>query len=306
MNLDECDRIFALVHRASSSPEVCHALQPLFDHYEVLNIELNRGAVFWRARFAENSPWGAVAEMGYPRAKSAKPGRLNDENTPCLYAATRAETGLQEIRAKENDLVQLIGFRAKLETPIRIAVIGELLHVHKTGYLRLTGNDPGKSMSRYLNNQGAERGRRLLYIDAFLSHLLAEAEETNSGYVRSRAVASMVYRNADIDGIMFPSVRDALGMNIALQPTPADSKVHPVCCLHVRVTRVRAFGFIEYEVIAEAERITTDGMFVWAKPLPPPRRRFFNLSKEEYEVATRNANDLSVFMKVMSVYSNER
>lgn len=304
MNLDECDRIFAQVHGASSPSEVCHALEVLFEHYEVVNIELNRGAVFWRARFTEESPWATVTDMGSPPTEYAKLGRLNDENTPCLYAATREETALLEIGAKENDLVQLVGFRAKLETPIRIAVIGELLHVHKTGYLRLTGSDPGRSMNRYLNSQGVERGRRLLYIDAFLSHLLADAEAKNSGYIRSRAVASMVYRNTDIDGIMFPSIRDALGMNIALRPTPADLKTHAVCCLHVRVTRVRAFGFIEYEVIGEAERVTTDGMFAWVKPLPPPQRRFFNLTKEEYEAAMRNADDPNAFMNAMSVYSN--
>ena len=306
MNLGECDRIFAQVHGASSPSAICHALQPLFDQYEVINLELNRGTVFWRARSTEDKPWAAIAEMEYPPAEYAKPGRLNDEKTPCLYAATREETALHEIGAKENDLVQLVGFRAKLETPIRIAVFGELLHVHKTGYLRLTGSDPGRSMSRYLNSQGVERGRRLLYIDAFLSHLLADAEAKNSEYVRSRALASMVYRNSDIEGIMFPSVRDPLGMNIALQPTPADLKIHAVCCLHVRVTRVRAFGFIEYEVISEAEQTTTDGMFVWARPHLPPRRRFFNLTKEEHEAAMRSANDPSAFMDVMSVYNNER
>jgi RES domain-containing protein len=299
MNLEECDYIFAQVLGASSPSAVCHALQPLFDHYEVINIELNRGIVFWRARLTEEKPWAAVAEMGYPPAKYAKPGRLNDENTPCLYAATREETALQEIGAKENDLVQLVGFRAKLETPIRIAVIGELFHVYKTGYLRLTGNDPGRSISRYLNSQEADCARRLLYIDAFLSHLLADAEAKNSGYVRSRALASMVYRNSDIEGIMFPSVRDRLGMNIALQRTPSDTKIHAVCCLHVRVTRVRGFGFIEYEVIGETERTTTDGKFVWVRPLLQPRRRFFNLTKEEYEAAMRSANDSSAFMNLL-------
>ena len=90
---------------------MCHALQPLFDQYEVVSIELNRGSVFWRARFTEQSPWPSVAQMGYLPAEHTKPGRLNDENTPCLYAATREETALQEIGAKENDLVQLVGFR---------------------------------------------------------------------------------------------------------------------------------------------------------------------------------------------------
>ena len=306
MTLDDCERIFAQIQGASSPSEVCHALGVLFDHYEVINVELNRGFVFWRARFTDERPWATVAQMGYPPAACAKPGRLNDENTPCLYAATREETALQEIEAKEGDLVQLVGFRAKLETPVRIAVIGELLHVQKTGYLRIVGSDPGRSMSRYLNSQGIDRGRRLLYIDAFLSHLLADAEAKNNGYVRSRSIASMIYRNAEIDGIMFPSVRDTLGMNICLQPGPVDSKIHAICCLHVRVTRVRSFGFIEYEVIEEAEQVIADGKFSWVKPLPPPRRRFFNFTKKECETAVLSGGDPSAYMNIMSVHSNER
>lgn len=306
MNLDQCDRAFAQVRAESSPSAICHALQPLFDLYEVISIELNRGSVFWRARLTEQEPWKSVAKMGYPPAEHAMPGRLNDRNTPCLYAATREETALHEIEAKEGDLVQLVGFRAKLETPIRIAVIGELLHVHKTGYLRLTGSDPGMSLSQILNSEGIERGRRLLYIDAFLASLLADTEARSSAYVRSRAVASMLYRDPEIDGIIFPSVRDALGMNIALQPTPVDQKIHAVSCLHVRVTRIRAFGFVEYEVIREAVRVSPDGVFDWVEPLSPSRRRFFNLTKNEYDEAVRNANDPSAFTKVMSVYNRER
>ncbi len=306
MNLDECDRLFCHVRAESSAAAICHALQPLFDLYEVISIELNRGSVFWRARLTGQEPWPAVTQMGYPPAEHTKAGRLNDDRTPCLYAATREETALIEVGAKAGDLVQLVGFRARLETPIRIAVIGELLHVQKTGYLRLTGSDPSKSLNQLLNSQGVEKGRRLLYIDAFLSNLLADAEARDSGYARSRAVASMLYRDPNVDGIIFPSVRDSLGMNIALQPVPVDSKIQAVCCLHVKVTRVRAFGFIEYEVIREAVRVLPDGVFVWAEPLSPTRRRLFNLTKEEFEEATRNANDPSVFAKVMSVYNRER
>ncbi len=307
MNLDECDRIFAQVRGALSPSDVCHALTPLFDYYEVINIELNRGWVFWRARSTEGHPWAAVAEMGYPPPEIAKRNRLSDESMPSLYAATRLETALLEIDAKEQDLVQLVCFMAKLEIPIRIAVIGELQHVERTGYLRLIGRDPDRSMIRFLNSKGLEVGRRLLYIDAFLAHLLADPEAQNSDYVRSRAVAAMIYRNKDIDGIMFPSVRDQLGMNLVLRAMAFDSKMQPVCCLHTKVTRIRSFGFIEYKVLTEAESLSPDGsMFVWRDPLPPPlRRRFFNLTKEEYEIAAQQPDDPNTFMEAMSVYSNE-
>lgn len=306
MLLDECDRLFAEVRAASGSAAICHALHPLFEQYDVISIELNRGSVFWRARFAAHEPWPSVAHMSYPPAEHTKSGRLNDERTPCLYAATKEETALHEIGAKEGDLVQIAGFRAKLQTPIRMAVVGELLHVQKTGYLRLTGSDPGLTLNRLLNGQGMERGRRLLYIDAFLSSLLTDSEARTSGYAWSRALASMLYRDSGIDGIIFPSVRNSLGMNIALRPEPVDSKVHPVCCFLARVQQVRAFGFIEFEVIREAVRVSPENDFVWDEPPPFPRRRFFNLTKEEYEAALQSADDPNSFMKVMSVYNNER
>ncbi|MCK5230327.1 MAG: RES family NAD+ phosphorylase, partial [Desulfobulbaceae bacterium] len=221
----------------------------------MIQIELTRSTVFWRARFTEKYPWPTLSEMSYPNENNAKAGRLNHTNEPCLYAATREETAILEIGAPEESLIQLIGYRVMLETPIRIAVIGELLHVEKRGYLRITGNDPGLTVHRYLGSQSRDHGLRLLYIDAFLSQLLADPDADKTNYIRSQAVASMVYRRKAIDGIMFPSVQDQLGMNIALRPSATDSKIHAVCCLHIKIKRIRSFGFIEFDVLREAERV---------------------------------------------------
>lgn len=305
MTLDDCDHLFATVHKAASPAEACHALTPLFEHYEVISIELMRGIVFWRARVAADRPWQALSEMGYPPAPSVRPGRLNDEHSPCLYAATRVNTALAEISVQAGDFVQIAGFRIKRETPIRIAVVGELYHAHKMGYLRLVGTDPGGSMSRYLNQLGFERGERVLYIDAFLASLLADADLKQTDYILSRAVASMIYRNAEIDGIMFPSVRDLHGMNLALKPFPFDSKVHPVCCLHARIKKLRSFGFLDYEVTSEAARVSTDGMLHWRNPQPSGNLTFFNLTKDEYDEAMRSNGSPDSFLNVMSAH-NER
>ena len=305
MTLDECDRLFDAVQRASSPAEACHALTPLFEQYPVINIELTRGNIFWRARIANERPWSGIAEMGYPPASAVRPGRLNDEQSPCFYAATRESTALAEISVQPGNFVQIAGFRVKLETPLRIAVVGELYHVHKMGYLRLIGADPRRSMSRYLNEIGLDRGERVLYIDAFLASLLADANVNQTDYMLSRAVASMIYRNAEIDGIIFPSVRDLYGMNLALNPLPFDSKVHPVCCVHGRVRKLRPFGFVDFEVTSEAERVTSDGVLHWREPQPLPTRRFFNLTKEEYEAAIRSNGSADTFFDVMSAH-NER
>ena len=82
MNLDECDRIFAQIRDASSPSAVCHALTPLFDYYEVINIELNHGTVFWRARLTEEQPWAAVLEWGTPRPNARSLGVCTMKTCP--------------------------------------------------------------------------------------------------------------------------------------------------------------------------------------------------------------------------------
>jgi hypothetical protein len=286
MTFDECDYQFEVVRAASSLSEACFALEPLFNAYKVVNIELARGnTIFWRARIAKSYPWASIKEMGCPPAIQVDAGRLNDQHSPCFYSATRDSTALAEIGVKAGDFIQLAGFRPMVETPIRVAVIGELYHTYKTGYLRVTGSDPGLSLNRYINELGKEEGERILYIDAFLASLLADINARKINYILSRAIGSMIYRNAAVDGIFFPSVRDSFGMNLALKSGSFNLKVLPVCCIHARINKLRSFGFIDYEVLQEAEQISDEGELVWLKPLDKSIRRFFNLSKKEYDLA---------------------
>lgn len=306
MTLDECDRMFEVVRKASTPAEACHALEPLFSVYEVISIELTRGTIFWRARIAQDQPWTSITEMGYPPKEHVTHGRLNDKHSPCFYAATRDNTALAEIGVNEGDYAQIAGFRVKLETPIRVAVVGELYHVQKTGYLRLTGTDPGLSINRHINSLDMEHARCLLYIDAFLAHLLADPNAGQSNYTLSRAVASMIYRNTEIDGINFPSVRDTHGMNLALKPVAFDAKVHPVCCMHTRIHKLHLFGFVDYEVLQDVERITDDGTLVWLSPKARSIRRYFNLTKAEFEAAAASSCDSNAFLDLMSAHSRDR
>lgn len=191
-----------------------------------------------------------------------------------------------------------------LETPIRIAVIGELHHTQKTGYLRLTGIDPELSLNRYINSLGKEHGESLLYIDAFLAHLLADVDAGQNDYMLSRAVASMIYRNTAIDGIIFPSVRDIHGTNLALKPAAFDAKVHPVCCIHARINKLRSFGFVDYEVLQDAETLSDEGELIWLSTQANSIRRFFNLTKAEFDAAIASRNDPNAFINVMSAQTN--
>jgi hypothetical protein len=95
----------------------------------------------------------------------------------------------------------------------------------------------------------------------------------------------MIYRNTEVDGIFPPSVRDTLGMNLALKPSSFGLKVHPVCCIHARVNKLRSFGFVDYDVLQDVEQITDEGELIWLDPQEKSIRRYFNLTKEEYDSA---------------------
>ncbi|UVS84989.1 RES domain-containing protein [Burkholderia glumae] len=290
MTLDECENVFRAVRQAGSISEACFHLTRLFDSYELVSIELKRGeTVYWRARSAGERQWPNISDMAYPPAEIAKCGRLNDIGDPCFYAATREETALWEIEAQAEQHVQLAGFRPLHETPIRIAVVGELFHVYKTGYLRLVGTDPDGSMRRLINDFEPNYAKRLLYIDSFLADLLADPKAAESNYMLSRAIAGMIYRKGELDGIMFPSVRDHLGMNLALRASAFDEKMQAVCCFHGKVKRKRSYGFIDYDVLREIERIDDNGAPVWIEAPSEKIRRFFNLSRKEFEAASGGA-----------------
>lgn len=306
MELDECDRLFTKFEAASSFSERCFALEPVFDKYELINVEFGRGGIFWRARSIEDHKRHAPGEMSYPPVEKTKAGRLNDPNAPCLYTATTVETALHEIGAKEGDLVQLVGYRVLVEKPLRIALVGELLHVYKMGYMRHFGEDPGGTIKKILNSHNVNTAKRLIYIDTYLSQTMADTEARSIEYVKSRSIASMIYRMHEIDGIIYPSVRDNFGMNLTLRANVADEKVHPVTCILVRVGKIRRHGFIEYETLEDVERIDEENKFVWKTARAYPHRRFFNLSKEEYEFVLRHRGNPEGFEEMLSLYNTKR
>lgn len=123
MNLDDCDRIFNRARESSTEAEFCHVIEPLFQYYPVMSIELARGSIFWRARIIEADPYKHVDELDYPPAARAKRGRLNDKGAPCFYISNRKETALAEVRPEAGQRVQLAGFRILNEAPIFLAVV---------------------------------------------------------------------------------------------------------------------------------------------------------------------------------------
>ncbi len=291
MNLSTLEHHFANIEKATDSATACFALEPVFNAYRVMSFEPS-GITCWRARKTEGRPWATVEEMSYPPPEKAGVQRLSDAGSPCLYAATRIETALIEINANPGELVQLVCFRQRPDRALRLALVGDYHHLAKRGYLRIA-NDPAanKAMIKSRNAMPKADYQSLLFTDAFLDSLIATEKERDPDYVRSRATAAMIYRQPELDGLVYPSVPDRLGMNFAIMPGAVDSKLRVVSAILVRVLNIRRFGFLEFEIVQDAENLLDDGSFSWKPAKHPNHARHFNLTAQEEGAGIDLADD---------------
>lgn len=76
-----------------------------------------------------------------------------------------------------------------------------------------------------MNDMGVENARRVIYIDAFLSKVLADPHASFDGYLHTRALRYAVFRKIEkAEGFFYPSVRDQVGLNLAIKPKAFDTK----------------------------------------------------------------------------------
>lgn len=291
MTLDDCENIFDQALASQSEAEFCHAVEPLWKEYKILSIGLTRGSIFYRARLIESEFYKNLSEIDYPPPKYAKQGRLNDAGIPCFYVATSIETALLEVGATKDQLVQLAGFRINKESQLRIALIGEYANVQKNGYIRFAGKDPGMTITKILNAMPRQAALKLIYIDKFFASILADPNASNNGYMFSRALGKLIYSKIGAEGIVFPSVKDLGGFNIAVQAKPSDKCFLNVCCFVVRMSKPRYFGLTDYTITNSTERLDDKWNFIWKVDSDSEIIGIYNMTKEEFEAVSKNPGD---------------
>ena len=295
MTLDDCDSIFELALQSKSESEFRFLIEPLFNHYQILSLEIGRGTIFWRARQISEKPYLNLSELDYPPANLAKTGRLNDINEPCFYISAREETALAEVEAQDGQLIQLAGFRILNEAPIRLAVIGEFSNVQKNGYMRFPGQDPDMVIANILNGMPHQAALTKLYIDRFFAHVLSDPNASKNGYLFCRALRHSIYSINPSSGIVFPSVKDSGGFNLAIKAEASDQSFQNVACVVVKINKIRKFGMIEFDIVQSALHLDDNNNFIWKDQSNPYEIGIYGLTKDEYEaalIATPNSNTL--------------
>jgi hypothetical protein len=299
MTLDDCDGIFKEAFCSATKAAFCHAVAPLFKHYEILSVDWGRGSIFWRARIIQSKPFENLSDMDYPPSHIARAGRLNDAGSPCFYVGARKETAIAEVGAEEGQHIQLAGFRVLDANPVRLALIGEYSNVQKAGHMNFAGTDPDMTLSKILNSMPRHEALRMIYIDKFFAHVLADPDASKKNYLMSRALTQSIYARNKADGIVFPSVKDRGGFNIGIKPDPSDKCFHNVCCIVIRLGKKRRFGLLDFEVVKSAKMLDSNLNFVWDDSFSGDRIGLYGMSKEEYELALNSPDDKNALLNVL-------
>lgn len=156
------------------------------------------------------------------------------------------------------------------------------------------------SGGKLIGKKGRDGARRLIYIDAFLSSLLAQSKSESKDYLTTRILAELALEQAESHGLTYPSVEDAFGVNVALIPSIFDSHARIICCQHVRVDKVhkgsrRRPSRYNYTLLHTATAIDDSHELVWKQAGFPTELILFNLTLRERELIAERKKGASPF-----------
>jgi RES domain-containing protein len=295
MSLQHAERVFDLIDRNTD----VKVLEVLFGHLvanqPLLGFAHGRGPIFWRARICPcPNGFDSLSEVIHPPRSRTGAGRLNDPGEPVFYASNRDFVALAEKQPTEGEYVHLLGVRICPSASVQLMAIGELFHVYKAGFSRFSGTPAGDEISRQLNYMGFEFGTRILFVDAFLSHVLADPHSNDSSYVRTRALRTAIYSKInDAEGFFYPSIFDRLGTNLVVNSRTFDTKFQATSSRVVRIDRQRRFGFYDTTNMRHACGVAIDGSFEWLSHAEKQDRIIFNMTPQEEKFCRENRDQIT-------------
>ncbi len=292
LSLHDCGAAFDRVLAAGTPKAARNALNDVLRGFPEISVGFARGKVYWRAQKSDQKGFESSGRMWCPPSELAKAGRLNDDGRSTLYLASQLETALCEVDAKEGDYIHLVGFRVLADQELRIAVIGELMHVQKLGYMRSVGVDPGQTFARMLNGYEYETALSIVSIDAFLASVLSDPNARSGGYLLTRTLWSLVLRRTRSMGLFYPSVKNHLGLNLAVHAAAAKKVFHGVSSMVLHIKRELRFGYFDFDIVRTARGVDESGMYEWQEPENSKHFVLYGMCKEEFEQAQNGHNSL--------------
>lgn len=264
ISIARCRDIVNVIDSLKDENEIKYNFSYLLDQQPFLNFHFGRGSVYWRGRkCGTEDGYLNVSELSYPPAHFAKIGRLNNQNQPMLYLASRRFTAFSEINANPGDYIHIIGYKIRKDKSLKIGLIGDLFHVYRTG-LSMLASEAGKHLNDVLNSFEYEIGKSIVYVDAYLASILRNPHAKSNDYLHTRILGELLFNKVtEVKSIFYPSVEQEGGMNLAMIPVVADDVLEVVSSSIIMVKDRLKFGMYDFIPIKNCIEIKSNGGFLW-------------------------------------------
>lgn len=258
LSLEELVSAIASFQESSLAEQ--HALiKRLVIVHPTLSLDWGPGHCYRRARSLkpEEAPPKNVDGIIWRKDVPAVLMRANPEGFPVMYLADHPDTALKEVRAEDGRVV-LSEFEILPGKNIRVAPIGELMRIQRSGRGFLSGN-ASSALNDVLNACDPDSAKSLLITDSFLFDCLAKQTD----YEISSYVAKCIFdKDPAISVISYPSYVQDGAINFAVRTENfwENWGVRAVRCVHAKHL---AQGYYGYSQIRHVSGITVRGNLVW-------------------------------------------
>ncbi|WP_166839958.1 RES family NAD+ phosphorylase [Rheinheimera pleomorphica] len=244
-----------------SRSEVGAMFKQLISTYSLLGITRSHHQIWYRARICENGEiFNNVDQMIYPRNGSPSFNRASFPNTKVLYAGWNSRLALEEIGAKAGDLVQLIRLRVKSPIEFPCVIIGEYQAIFNSGRSIINSEKIELAVEESLKMHPA-----YVFAQAFVDSAIAEifrSDPIAKDYFVSATIAEDFILNK-VQGLMYPSVRTAHCVNLAVRAEDFDKNFEVLDTMVAKVAGYHGYGLYALESLAQTCEISADGSFIW-------------------------------------------
>lgn len=239
-------------------------IERLVQSHPTMNVHWGGAWRYRRARLLQSGQQPqTVDELIWRKDVPATLGRANPEGFQVLYLADRQDTALREARVQD-DLAVIADFRIQEGRSVRVAPVGELTHVQRTGRGPFAG-DASHSLTGMLNACAPHEARAMLITDGFLLHCLVGHDDYN---LSSHVVLSIFNKMPAITAVAYPSVRQLGGINFAVR---TERFWQDWALSSVRYGRARhlAMGYYQLSDTEAVSNIYDGGVLHW-RPMNNP------------------------------------
>jgi len=221
----------------------------------------------WRYRRARRLDPGdqpkTVDQLIWRKDIPASLGRANPAGYEVIYLADRQDTALQEARVRD-DLAVVSDFQIRPGRSVRIAPIGELLQIHRTGRGTFAGDHSGV-VTNMLNACRPDEARSLLITDAFLRQCLVGHDDYE---ISSQVALSVFEKLPAITAVAYPSVRQIGATNFVVR-TEGFWDNWGIGAVRLGQAHHLGMGFYRFSHTQGVDGIYSSGDLRWT-PVPNP------------------------------------